>query len=50
VTSLQLLFDLAPLENPHAAQPLPPWMLEGFRRLASADDVKRAVPRAPPRI
>ena len=49
-TSLQLLFDFAPVENRYAAQPLPPWILEEFRKLASADDAKRAVPHLPSSI
>ena len=49
-TSLQLLFDFTTVENRHAAQPLPPWILEEFRKLTSVDDAKRAVPHRPPSI
>jgi hypothetical protein len=49
-TSPQLLFEIATIENPHATQPLPQWILEEFRKLAAADDAKRAVPRRLPSI
>jgi hypothetical protein len=43
--SLELLFDLIAIENLNAAQPLPGWILDGFRKLALAEDLKRTVPR-----
>jgi hypothetical protein len=49
-TSLQLLFDFAAVENPHAVQPLPRWIFEEFHKLAATDDAKRAVPRRLPSI
>lgn len=49
-THVQLLFDIVTIENRHAAQPLPRWILEGFRQLAAVDDAKRAVPRRLPSI
>ena len=44
-----LLFEYATIDNPHAAQPLPPWILDELRRLAAADNAKRASPRSPPK-
>lgn len=47
-TSLQLLFDFTTVENPHATQPLPRWVLDEIRQMAAVDDTKRAVPHHPP--
>jgi hypothetical protein len=46
---IEVLFDLRTMENPHAVQPLPPWILAGLASLAAADDAKRAVPRSKPK-
>lgn len=44
-----LLFEYSTIDNPHAAQPLPPWILDDLRKLAAADNAKRASPRGPPK-
>jgi hypothetical protein len=40
-TGVQLLFDFKTIENPHATQPLPQWILDEIRKMAAADDAKR---------
>jgi hypothetical protein len=42
---MQLLSDIAVIENPHASLALPPWIAEGLDKVALADDAKRLVPR-----
>lgn len=44
--SVQLLFDLSTIENPHAHQTLPGWIIEGLREMAITENAKRAVPRS----
>ena len=44
--SFQLLFDFATIDNPHAHQTLPRWILEEFRKMAITENAKRAVPRS----
>jgi hypothetical protein len=39
------LFEFSTVENPHTAQPLPPWILEELRKLEAIDNAKRASPR-----
>jgi hypothetical protein len=38
----QVLFNFGTVENPHAAQPLPPWIFTGLQKLGAVDDAKRS--------
>ncbi|MGA7750924.1 MAG: hypothetical protein WCA63_12365 [Gallionella sp.] len=44
-THLHMLFEFLTVDNPHAAQPLPPWILEELQKLEAIDNAKRASPR-----
>jgi hypothetical protein len=46
-TGLHTLFEFSTIENRHAVQPLPVWILEELRKLAAIDNAKRATPRDP---
>ena len=45
-SSLQLLFEIATIANPHTPQPLPSWIWETLSARAIKDNAKRTVPHS----
>jgi hypothetical protein len=43
-TGIHLLFNLVTVENKHATNPLPGWIFEGLKNIATVENGKRSVP------